>query len=205
MTINAIIQQLANPNVSRRRKRAIELAEKGVALTSQCQLREWFFSRLMLARLLLGKKSATDSDIDRAIQLMKGVRDRLDPRNHPRMWADANALLGVGYERKQNGNKDANLRKAIEAHSAAAKVFSKDAYPELWASLMYALATDYSLLEGGDRLGSIREAARRYVDALQVFTPRKHPEKNRDIRTALQELAQEKTTLTKLNGTSHIG
>src|SRR5438105_3776801 len=112
MTVSKIREQLLKPSVKKDKMRSIELARRGVKITTGRSLNEWFLFRYMLAQFLL--KRDTGIDVNTAIRLMTGVRKRISQTEHPRMWADTCLILGAAYERKQTGDRNQNITKALD-------------------------------------------------------------------------------------------
>ncbi len=94
-----------------------------------------------------------------------------DPVN----WAGTQNNLGVAYDDLPGGDREANLRRAIECYEAALQVYTREAFPVQWAMAQNNLGVAYRQLPGGDREANLRRAIECYEAALQVRTREAFP------------------------------
>ncbi|MFL5626819.1 MAG: hypothetical protein ACJ788_14640 [Ktedonobacteraceae bacterium] len=83
--------------------------------------------------------------------------------------------LGIAYGDLPGGDREANLRQAIECYEAALQVRTREAFPMDWAMTQNNLGEAYRNLPGGDREANLRQAIACYEAALQVYTREAFP------------------------------
>src|SRR5437879_10885314 len=84
-------------------------------------------------------------------------------------WALPKRSFCDVYSDLPGGDREANLRRAIECYEAALQVRTREAFPVDWAMTQNNLGIAYSDLPGGDREANLRRAIECYEAALQVF------------------------------------
>ena len=95
-----------------------------------------------------------------------------------RQWGNAAALndWGTEYGQASLGDRDANLRRAIDCYEYALRVYTEDAFPQDWAMTQNNLALTYADLPSGDRDANLRRAIDCYEYALRVYTEDAFPQ-----------------------------
>lgn len=91
-------------------------------------------------------------------------------------WALAQLQLGKAYANLPTGNREENLRKAIDLFSASLGVLAQSAYPTEWAETQDAMGAAYRNLPTGDKSANLAMAIRCYEASLKVRTEQSTPE-----------------------------
>jgi tetratricopeptide (TPR) repeat protein len=83
--------------------------------------------------------------------------------------------LGVELQEASLGDRTANLRRAIECHEAALRVYTEQNFPQDWAMTQNNLGGAWASLPTGDRDANLRRAIECYEAALRVYTEQGFP------------------------------
>jgi tetratricopeptide (TPR) repeat protein len=114
----------------------------------------------------------------------------------PMEWARTQLTLGDAYSDLPGGDREANLRQAINCYEAALQVHTREVFPVEWAQTQLTLGDAYSDLPGGDREASLRQAIGYYEVALHVFSVMHMDD---DSQMVTENLEWAKGELQKLN------
>ena len=93
----------------------------------------------------------------------------------PRDYARTQNNLGNAYFALPDGDRAANLRRAIACYEEALRVFTPEAAPRDSAKVLQSLGGAYAALHDGDRAANLRRAIACYEEALRLHTPEASP------------------------------
>jgi hypothetical protein len=77
--------------------------------------------------------------------------------------------LGIAYRKLLAGNRDENLRNAIQCHKDALQVYTESDFPAEFAMVLGNLSIAYQSLPTGDRALNLRNAIQCFESALRGF------------------------------------
>ena len=83
--------------------------------------------------------------------------------------------LGNELCRTSQGDRTANLQRAINGYEAALRIRTEAAFPQDWAATQNNLANAYAGLPEGDRTANLQRAINGYEAALRIRTETAHP------------------------------
>lgn len=91
-------------------------------------------------------------------------------------WVRTKSLLGLVWVHTPTGDRDANVRHAIECFEEAIAAVDRAAEPEAWAELHLHLGSSWQSLPSGKLVENIQRAITCFNRALEVWTREMHPE-----------------------------
>lgn len=137
--------------------------------------RDDFTARRDLAMALVRSvRGSAEAHVKEAIDLMTDAL-RGVPKG-TREWRRGRALLGQVWLHVHAGDRDANLRRAIECAESAIEGQSRDDDPEWWAETHLHLGSAWQALPSGRQVENVQRAITCFNRAAEVWTRETHPD-----------------------------
>lgn len=137
--------------------------------------RDDFRSRRNLAACLLRcQRGSVDAHSKEAIDLLTDTVRSM--KIGTPAWVRGRILLGMAWMHLHAGERDANLRHAIECFESAAQTISRDDEPEWWAETHLHLGSAWQALPSGKHLENLQRAMTCFNRAAEVWTRETHPD-----------------------------
>jgi tetratricopeptide (TPR) repeat protein len=131
---------------------------------------ELHFGLKLAAFLLAYKDSATVTDLDEAIRVMRQLLQATSRQDKPKTWALLNLQLGGAI-----GMRKGDLNEAIRYYEKALEVFTREKDAKEWALAKVAAGEAYYRLAGDDSIADLCKSLEYHREALTVFTPELYP------------------------------
>ena len=109
----------------------------------------------------------------------------------PADWAKIKSNLGAVYWKLLDGDRTANLQKAIAACEAALGVLNEKDSPDVWALAQINIGAAYLDLPTGDRTVNLQKAITACEAALRVKTEKEFPVAWADIEKRIESAKQQ--------------
>jgi len=109
------------------------------------------------------------------IALIEDMLGRLPSGEHPSFRAMLLNDLGNAYAFSPQGNRPANLERAIACYQEAADIWTADTAPLCYASLQNSIGCAYAYMATGDRAEHLRRAIAHFEAAQRHRTPEADP------------------------------
>ncbi len=94
---------------------------------------------------------------------------------YPIQWAATMSNLGILIEEHFQGDRAANVERAIACFNQALQIFTADAFPMQWAMTQNSLGDTYRVSPLGVRADNLESAIACFTSALRVYTPDHYP------------------------------
>lgn len=133
-------------------------------------------SRLNLALALLRcQRGKREEHCQEALDILCALRKEEAPDTPG--WARAQSLIGSAWLHMPTGDRDANIRRAIECFEDALGIVTRESDPNWWAEAHLHLGGAWMALPSGKRLENIQRAITCFNRAGEVWTREADPER----------------------------
>lgn len=125
--------------------------------------------------LMRAHRGSHEDHYREAIDLLSGARSN-EAEGSPQ-WVRATGLLGAARVYSPAGDRDANIRHAVECFELALSHIDRESDPDRWAELHLQLGVAWQGLPSGKRLENIQRAITCFNRAAEVWTREADPDR----------------------------
>lgn len=144
--------------------------ELTVAPRSDEGRRDWGRAQLNLAKLLIDRPLFKQRSVVAGLATLEKAREAFARDPDPRAWAVVSGTMGVAWQNRLDGARDANLEHSIPYLSAALSVFQRFEEGALRAGfLRYMIGNALAQLRDADRAANIERAIDLYDRASEIL------------------------------------
>lgn len=114
-------------------------------------------------------KGQRAENLERALDCLSSIGDRLDRERNPRLWASSQANLRNAFLQRIVGDPRENIERAIGRYTGALNIFNPRDYPELYCRCAANLAHAYEIRIAGNREENMEDAIALGLLALAIY------------------------------------
>jgi tetratricopeptide (TPR) repeat protein len=122
-------------------------------------------------------EEGAEDDPDNAIRHLEFALSVITKEKEPDEWAGNIGNVALAYKVRRTGDRNANLRCAIDYFRQTEAVFSRGSFPELWANTQSNIAGLFLDLRDGNQNEHESKAVELLRSALSVYTSTTQPVK----------------------------
>ncbi len=182
---NDLLEEINKAENDNDLSKCIELCRSALLKYDQLDIEKLFKIKIKLALVLKESSDESGEDAEESIKILNSLMLDISQAEEPEKKAKLNLAFGYAYDQRVKGDRNENLKKAIDYYEQALVFFEKEKYPESWAMIKAGIGQAFAGTKYGNEITNISNAIENYLDTLLIYTKDKYPEDRDDSLTEI--------------------